>query len=42
MIRFPAMPWGTVPVLEVDELMIGQSTTICRYLAAEFGKYVYI
>ncbi|KAK2160748.1 hypothetical protein LSH36_127g07006 [Paralvinella palmiformis] len=33
----PKMPWHTVPVLEIDGKMVGQSGTICRYLAAQFG-----
>ena len=30
------MPFGQIPVLEVDGEMIGQSTSIARFLAKEF------
>merc|ERR1712025_286305 len=33
----PNTPWGTVPVLEYDGLVLGQSLTIARFLATEFG-----
>lgn len=31
------MPFGKVPVLEVDGKKIGQSAAICRYLAKQCG-----
>jgi len=33
----PTMPFGKVPVLEVDGKKIGQSVAICRYLAKQCG-----
>ena len=31
------MPFGQVPVLDVDGKKINQSTAICRYLAKQYG-----
>lgn len=31
------MPWGQIPVLEVDGNTIAQSTTIARFLARRFN-----
>lgn len=31
------MPFGQLPVLDVDGKKIHQSTAICRYLAKQFG-----
>jgi glutathione S-transferase len=31
------MPWNQVPILQVEDKIIAQSLTICRYLAHEFG-----
>lgn len=33
----PTMPFGTVPILEVNGKVIPQSNTICRFLAKEMG-----
>ena len=33
----PSLPFGQLPVLEVDEVTIGQSMAIARYLANEYG-----
>ena len=33
----PALPYGQLPVLEVDGVTICQSMAIARYLANEFG-----
>ena len=35
---FSEMPFGQLPVLEVDGEKISQSLTIARFLAAEFGE----
>ena len=32
------MPFGQLPILEVDGEKIAQSLTIARFLASEFGK----
>lgn len=34
---FKAMPWGQVPVLEVNGEKLSQSTTIYRYVAKKLG-----
>ena len=33
----PSLPFGQLPVLEVDGITIGQSMAIARYLANEYG-----
>ncbi|CAD6232177.1 GSCOCT00001784001.3-RA-CDS, partial [Cotesia congregata] len=33
----PTMPFGQVPVLEIDGKKVNQSTAICRYLAKQHG-----
>ncbi|XP_044598877.1 glutathione S-transferase-like [Cotesia glomerata] len=33
----PTMPFGQVPVLEIDGKKVNQSTAICRYLAKQYG-----
>jgi len=33
----PNTPWGTVPMMEYDGLVLGQSLTIARFLAVELG-----
>ena len=33
----PSLPFGQLPVLEVDGVTIGQSMAIARYLANEYG-----
>ena len=33
----PSLPFGQLPVLEVDGVIIGQSMAIARYLANEYG-----
>ena len=35
---FSAMPFGSLPVLEVDDVKIAQSFAIASYLAKQFGK----
>nr|CAD7197726.1 unnamed protein product [Timema douglasi] len=35
--RPPGLPFGVLPVLEVDGKVVGQSVAIARYLAKEFG-----
>lgn len=38
MISFiPAMPFGKVPILEIDGKVLNQSTAITRYLAKKAG-----
>lgn len=37
LINILAMPFGQVPVLEVDGKKINQSTAICRWLAKQHG-----
>ena len=32
-------PFGQLPILEVDGVVIAQSGTIIRYVAEELGKY---
>lgn len=32
-------PMAKMPVLQIDDRIISQSDTICRYLAREFGLY---
>ena len=36
-LQFIGMPFGQIPVLEVDGEVIAQSTSIARFLAKEFG-----
>ena len=33
----PTLPFGQLPVLEVDGVIIGQSMAIARFLANEYG-----
>ncbi len=35
----PGLPFGQLPVLEVDGVIIAQSHAIARFLAREFGTY---
>ncbi len=34
-----AMPFGFMPILEVDGEVIAESTAICRYIAKTVGLY---
>lgn len=36
LIFVPALPWGNIPVLDVDGKRIAQSSAICRFLANRF------
>lgn len=36
-----AFPFGALPVLEVDGVQIGQTLSIVRYVAREFGKHIF-
>ena len=36
---FSAMPFGVLPVLEVDGEVISESIAICRYIAKTVGLY---
>ena len=38
--RCAGTPWGTLPLLEVDGNVIGQSITIARFIAKEGGQYL--
>ncbi|CAL8110920.1 unnamed protein product [Orchesella dallaii] len=33
----PSMPWGQMPVLEIDGVYLAQSVAICRYLARKYN-----
>ena len=34
----PETPGGTIPVLEIDGVLYGESNAIARYIARKYGK----